>query len=83
MTKSIRSRLNSTRNNSQIVNSQKIPNKNNKIIRDSPNTNYMFDKKIQKIIKRKKPKVNSTKTIPTKKPEIKISTSSKNKINKT
>ena len=81
-TKSIRSTSNSTRNNSQIVNSQKIPNKNNKIIRDSPNTNYMFDKKIQKIIKRKKPKVNSTKTIPTKKPETKISTS-KNKINKT
>jgi len=46
MTKSIRSRLNSTRNNSQIVNSQKILNKNNKIIRDSPNINYMFDKKI-------------------------------------
>ena len=46
MTKSIRSRLNSTRNNSQIVNSQKIINKNNKIIRDSPNINYMFDKKI-------------------------------------
>jgi hypothetical protein len=42
MTKSIRSRLNSTRNNSQIVNSQKIINKNNKIIRDSPNINYMF-----------------------------------------
>ena len=46
MTKSIRSRLNSTRNNSQIVNSKKILNKNNKIIRDSPNINYMFDKKI-------------------------------------
>ena len=46
MTKSIRSRLNSTRNNSQIVNSKKILNKNNKIIRDSPNINYMFDRKI-------------------------------------